>query len=129
MKLMVVAGLMLLSIFASSLYAQESLGGKYSGGYMQKTRQGDQLVTVVLEITSVESGKVKAKAVRGAVGNTGPGFTCAGEYQMEGTYANDKLVIKSVSGPGADCTLGFMLVAEGNKLKGTSGKRDVELSK
>jgi hypothetical protein len=97
---------------------------------MQTTNSGDKLVTVVLDITSVESGKVKAKAVRGAYGNRGPGLACAGEYQMEGTYENNKLVIKSVAGPGGlDCSLGFVLVAEGNKLKGTFGKRDVELSK
>jgi hypothetical protein len=128
MKLAVAAGLVL-SVCTGSLYAQESLGGKYSGSYMQTTNQGDKPATVVLEITSVESGKVKAKAVRGAVGNRGPGVACAGEYQMEGTYANNKLVIKSVSGPAVDCGLGFVLVAEGNKLKGTVGKREVELSK
>jgi len=128
MKLTVVAGLVF-SIFTGSLFAQESLVGKYSGGFMTRVTQGDQLVTLVLEITSVEGGKVKAKALRGAVGNFGPGVACAGEYQMEGTYENNKLVIKSVAGPGGDCRLGFVLVAEGNKLKGRFGKRDVELSK
>jgi hypothetical protein len=48
---------------------------------------------------------------------------------MEGTYEKNRLVLKSVSGPLADCVLGFVLVAEGNKLKGTVNKREVELSK
>jgi hypothetical protein len=128
MKLAVAIGLVL-SIFAAPLYAQESLGGKYSGTIMFPTKQGELLAPVVLEIMSVEDGKVKAKAYRGPVGNSGPPMTCGGNYQMEGTYANNKLVIKSVSGPLSDCVLNFVLVAEGNKLKGTVGKREVELSK
>jgi hypothetical protein len=122
--------LLSLSVSAGSLYAQEPLGGKYSGGYKAKTNQGEQWATVVLEILSVEGGRVKAKAVRGAFANIGPGLTCAGEYQLEGTYENNKLALKSVAGPGAgDCRLGFMLVAEGNKLKGRVNKNDIELSK
>lgn len=129
MKLGIVIGLVL-SVSSSFLYAQESVVGKYTGGFMVTTGQGDQRVRLVLEIMSVENGKVKAKALRGAVGNRGPGLICAGEYQLEGNYADNKLMLKSVSGPGSgDCRLGFELAAEGNELKGTVNKRDVELSK
>jgi hypothetical protein len=129
MKLAVAIGTVLM-ISVGPLCAQESIGGKYSGGYMVRVNQGDQRVSLMLEILSVEGGKVTAKALRGAVGNAGPGLICAGEYQMVGTYENNTLRIKSVSGPGGgDCRLGFILVAEGNKLKGTVGKFEVELSK
>jgi hypothetical protein len=129
MKNVLAIGLVL-SLLAGSTYAQESLVGKYSGGFMGMTSSGEQLVTLQLHIQSVENGKVKAKAVRGAIGTKGPGYTCAGEYQMEGSYAGNKLFLKSVSGPGAgDCRLGFALVAEGKKLKGRVNKNEVELSK
>jgi hypothetical protein len=129
MKLALAIGLAL-SILAGFSHAQESLVGKYSGGFKAKTNQGEQWATVVLEILSVEGGRVKAKAVRGAYANIGVGLTCAGEYQLEGTYENNKLLLKSVAGPGAgDCRLGFMLVVEGNKLKGRLNKNDLELSK
>jgi len=49
---------------------------------------------------------------------------------MVGNYADSKLALKSVSGPGGgECRLGFVLVVEGNKLKGTVNKADVELSR
>jgi hypothetical protein len=121
---------LVLSLSAGSTYAQESLVGKYSGGFMGMTSSGEQLVTLQLHIQSVDNGKVKAKAVRGAIGTKGPGYSCAGEYQMEGSYTGNKLVLKPVSGPGAgDCRLGFVPVAEGNKLKGRVNKNKVELSK
>lgn len=127
MKLALVMGTVL-SILGSSLYAQESIIGKYSGSFSVKAQQGVLAVPVTLQITSVEGGDVKATATRQSVGNRGPIMYCGGEYQMVGTYKGNKLVLKSVSGP-SDCTLGFVLVPEGNKLTGTVGKSEIVLSK
>jgi hypothetical protein len=127
MKLAMAIGIVL-SIFASSLCAQESIIGKYSGSFSVKAQQGVLAVPVTLQITSVENEYVKAKATRQSVGNRGPIMYCGGEYEMVGTYRGNKLVLKSVSGP-SDCVLGFVLVPEGNKLTGTVGKTEIVLSK
>jgi hypothetical protein len=127
MKLAVAIGFAL-SISAGFLYAQESLVGKYSGSFSVQIQQGVVAVPVTLQITSVDNGNVKATAFRQAVGNRGPIMYCGGEYQMAGTYKSNRLVLKSISGP-SDCTLGFVLATEGNKLTGTVGKYEIVLSR
>jgi len=121
----IVATVVALGSVCTSLYAQESLIGKYSGTYTTTSvRKGGEIrIGVDLTISSVENGIVKGMTQRHA----GP---CKGEYPVEGTYKDDKLILKSSKGgPADDCTTSLQLVSEGNKLKGTLGRSPIELSK
>jgi hypothetical protein len=62
-------------------------------------------------VLSVEQGAVKgtAKIFAGQ---------CAGSYDMQGTYENDKLTVKGAGGP---CPFGFNATREGKRLVGTTG--------
>ena len=124
MKTVIAISLVLLS-YSTSLLAQQTLVGKYSGNYIQKTGRGDESRGLTLEIASAENGKLKGTAVRVEKGS------CSGKYEVEGTYQDNKIVVRSVGGGGAasDCGLRLQLVAEGNKLVGKFGPRDVELSR
>ena len=130
MKLAIAIG-MVFSICAASVCAQQTLVGKYSGTFMQKTKYGEQAARITLDITSVEDGKVKATAVRFAGGGTG---SCAGSYEMQGTHQENNVDITAVKtgGSAGDCDMRLQLVAAGNKLTGKfgeKGERDVTLSK
>lgn len=119
MKLAVTMGLIL--FFGSAcLHAQQALVGTYSGSYSAKNKP----VGVTLQITSAENGALKATARRMA-------GACAGQYELEGTYRDDKLQLRSTekSGRAGDCDLRFQLTAEGDKLVGKLGQLDVQLSK
>ena len=124
MKTVVAMGLVFLS-YSTSLLAQQTLVGKYAGNYIQKTVRGDETRGLTLEITGADDGKLKGTA------NSFEKGTCAGKYEVEGTYQDNKIVVRSVGGGGAasDCSLRLQLVAEGNKLVGKFGPRDVELSR
>ena len=127
MKLAVAIGIVL-GICAAPVCAQQTLLGKYNGSFMHKSNKGEQPVGLTLDITSVADGKVKAMAVRSAGATKG---SCAGTYEMQGTYKGEQADLRSVkkSGAKADCRMHLLLVADGNKLKGKWGKRDVQLSK
>ncbi|HSQ04610.1 MAG TPA: hypothetical protein VLN59_11265 [Burkholderiales bacterium] len=116
-----------ITLFCSGLaYPADALIGKYSGSVTYPGRRGDTPIGLELVIESIESGTVKAKA---AYSMRGP---CAGEYLMAGTYADNKLRLKSIenSGRTGDCVLILNLAAEGNSLVGAtaSGYR-VQLSR
>ena len=124
MKTVIAISLVFLG-YSTSLLAQQTLVGKYTGNFIQKTVRGDESRGLTLEIASAENGKLKGTAVRVEKG------TCAGKYEVEGTYKENKVDVRSVGGGGAggDCSLSLRLVAEGNKLTGTFGQRPVELSR
>lgn len=117
-----------LGICAAPVCAQQTLLGKYSGNFMHKSNRGEQPVGLTLDITSLEDGKVKAMAVRSAGATKG---SCAGTYEMQGTYKGGQADLRSVKNRGgaANCRMHLRLVADGNKLKGKWGERDVQLSK
>lgn len=130
MKLAIAIG-MVFSICAASVCAQQTLVGKYSGTFMQKTKYGDKPASITLDITSVEDGKVIATAVRFGGGGTGG---CAGTYKMQGTHQDNNVDITAVekSGSAGDCGMRLQLVASDNKLTGKfgeQGERDITLSK
>ena len=118
-----------LMILAASLYAQDSLVGKYSGTFMLQTQsRGVIPIGISLEITNAADGKLQGKVIRSAQRMAGQG--CAGEYMLGGSYEGSKIEMKSEpGGRGNECILQFHLVAEGNKLKGKMGASDVEFSR
>lgn len=113
-------------VFAcGSVYAQDSLVGKWSGSFSIQTSRGEIKVGVELTIASVENGKVKGTA-------TSYSKSCGGQYEMQGTYQDDKLALKSAnkSGGAGDCWFGLKLTVDGNKLVGTTGVGSpIQLSK
>jgi len=118
-----------LLILAASSQAQENLVGKYNGTFMLQTQSRGVLpVAISMEITSAAGGKLQGKANRSHNNKAGQG--CAGEYKLEGTYQSGKIEMKSEpGGPAKDCLMVLDLVAEGDKLKGTMGKSEVEFSR
>ena len=107
-------------LVAATSYAQDSLLGKYSGS--STVADGGRSLTrgVVLVITSVENGVVKAKY-------TVASRRCSGELPMEGTLRESKLELVSVAqgGSAGDCSRTLNLTVTGNTLVG----RDIQLSK
>jgi hypothetical protein len=116
-------------VLASTLYAQESLVGKYAGTFVVPTNsRGMVPLAISLDITSAADGKLQAKALRSQSSLVGQG--CAGEYDLEGTYQGNKIDMKSgPGGPAKDCFMRLRLVAQGNKLTGKLGTFDVEFVK
>lgn len=117
-----------LILFLSSIgFAQQTLLGAYSGTFAAPSFSGGTLVHVglTLELTSLEDGTVKGKAVR--MGTS----SCAGEYPVQGTVKGNELELRSTarSGRASDCRTGFKLTVEGNKLTGTMNGMIAQLSK
>ena len=108
--------------------AQQNLVGKYTGNFSMRERGSEVAVGLSVDIKSVEDNKVKAVAQQ-AGGAGAVTRQCAGNYELEGTLSGDKLTLRSTSAPKPDCTMTLRLVADGNKLKGQIGSRDVELTK
>ena len=128
MKLTVALGLASMLV-TGSLAAQENLVGKYAGTFnLQTQSRGVLPIPISLQITSAANGKLQATASRGHNNKAGQG--CAGEYKLTGSYEGNKIDLKSdAGGPAGDCVMHLQLVAEGNKLKGTMGKSEVEFSR
>jgi hypothetical protein len=107
-----------------SVFAQESLVGKYTGNYEVATPRGNFRVGVTLVIDGVEDGKVKGAATLHQ-GN------CRGDYPLEGTVKDEVIGLRSTAkgGPAGDCGFGFKGKVEGNRLVGNMGKYEVEFRK
>jgi len=116
-------------VLASSLYAQETLVGKYAGTFViQSTNRGVVPIGISLEITSAAEGKLQGKANRSHESRIGEG--CAGEYKLAGTYKGNNIRMRSEpGGPAKDCVLNFRLVADGKKLKGKMNGMAVDFTK
>ena len=122
-----VIGALLLSCSSIS-QAQQDLAGTYSGSFEFECRgrcpRGPTLtVHVKLELASIDAGKA-----------TGTWLVidghCKGAYAVAGTLKDSNLVLKVDEGALKDCGGGTLrLAAEGGKLKGKLGKRELELSK
>jgi len=120
---------LIVAAHAVSLYAQETLVGKYAGTFVMKsTNRGVVPIPITLEIASASDGKLRARAVRSSSSRIGAG--CAGEYKLAGTYKGHNIRMKSEpGGPAKDCVLNFRLVADGTRLKGKMNGFDVDFSK
>ena len=127
MKRLALASLLAIAMGHYSIAcAQDSLVGTYKGNNTGPGCPGDVQVEVQLVIASVEKGVVKGTVTQFSKGG------CAGEYPMEGTYDDNKLVMKSTGkgGRAGDCDFGLNVALEGNKLVGTNvGGRPIQLSK
>ena len=123
-----VLGVGLVLFFSRSVFAQQSLVGKYSGAYISTTNHGDERQGLTLEITSVDGEIVKGKAVRTARGKN---VRCNGEYPVEGPVKGNELSLKSTEKGGRteDCRVNLKLTVESNKLVGTMGQHKATLSK
>jgi hypothetical protein len=128
MILKVASGLGLVALSAS-LHAEGNLEGTCNGTFnLQSQSRGVLPVAITLVITAAKDGQLQGKASRSHNGKAGQG--CMGEYKLEGTYQGDTIEMKSApGGPAGDCAMEFHLVAEGNRLKGTMGKSEVDFSK
>jgi len=119
----VVAGMSLGLALTAPMFshAQDSLTGKYSGSY---TTVRPYVIGVSLVIASVEDGIVKGTA------SLYDG-RCMGEYPVEGTYKDNKLVVRATAkgGKAGDCSFGFAGTVEGNSLNGKMGQIDIQLRK
>lgn len=111
----------------ASVYAQDTLIGKYSGNYeVQSPTRGVETRGMDLAIESIENGNVQGTVTRHLRGGG-----CRGATPVEGTFKDNQLILKGKGGITADCAISLRLVSQGNKLTGTSGtgERRVELSK
>jgi len=112
----VVLGIFLMS--ASASYAQQSLVGKYRGEYWERIEDGHrgrpvtQIAT--LEIATAQDGKVTGKY-------TLDSNYCRGSYEIQGTFLDNKLELKTSDGPTRDCVgQMLMLQVQGDKLVGNT---------
>jgi hypothetical protein len=128
MILKVASGLGLV-VLSASLHAEGNLEGSYNGTFnLQTQSRGVVPIAMTLVITTAKDGRLQGKASRSHYGKAGQG--CMGEYKLEGTYQGNMIEMKSApGGPAGDCALELHLVAEGNRLKGTMGKSEVDFSK
>jgi hypothetical protein len=131
MRSVVTTGFILLSCSAC-LPVQEGLVGQYSG-YFVVRRTSEVRERLTLEIQTAQDGKLKATATRHYTAGrpTAGANMCVGDYVLEGTYDDNKIVLRSI-GPGGragDCRMTLRLAVEGDKLTGTMGKFGAELTK
>ena len=125
-KIIIAVGSIL--VFSCPVFAQQTLLGKYSGSFMQRTHRGDYSAGLTLEIVSLEGDTAKGKVWRSSATQRG---SCAGEYPVEGTLKDNALILKSTEkgGHAADCGVNLKLTVEGSKLVGTMNNFKAELSK
>ena len=102
----------LLSCSAMS-YAQQGLIGTYKGEYMERQAENyPKIQNVTLEITSAQNGKLAGKYRL-------EDFGCRGTYEIEGTYQDDKVNLRTSGGSIVGCDQQqLMLQIQGNKLVG-----------
>jgi hypothetical protein len=102
----------------ATVFAEDVVVGTYSGSYTFPGPVGDTPLGVKLVITDVDGdGVVKGRV---ELNSRGP---CAGDYPMLGKLQEKKLVMRSTEkrGRAGDCSFSFNVVADGNKLIGTTG--------
>ena len=124
---MTIRGICTAALLACSAQAhsQQTLVGNYDGSFQFYHREGSGFISIYvsLEITNVAEGKVagKLQLERGI---------CRGDYSVDGTYEANKLALRTGKGSTADCgNVPMVLALQGNKLIGTYGTSDMELSK
>jgi hypothetical protein len=105
--------------------AQDSLVGRYTGGFSYAGALGDTLLGVTLVIASVEGDQVKGSV---DLNSRGP---CAGVYPMQGRLKQGTMTLRGKGGIAGDCGFRLDLTQQGSKLVGTVGpkKTPIELSK
>ena len=103
-------------------YAQQGLVGTYVGEYRERQPEGyPRTQTATLEITSAQSGKLTGKYNLAS-------FGCGGTYEVEGTYQDNKLDMRTKSGALRGCgDEQLMPMTQGNKLVGKVGAYEIEL--
>ena len=111
-------------LLSSLSFAQESLLGTWNGSFEVVTATSRKInIPVKLDITRAENGKLTGKVLRG-VGS------CMGENSVDGTYDGAKVEVKVAEGVIRGCGNSTMnLSAQGGKLVGKWGERDLVLSK
>jgi hypothetical protein len=121
MKIGSIATAVAFLLCSTPLMAQQGLIGTYAGAYMEKedgSRRAHQYGT--LELVSVQDGKV--------VGKFRLEQDCRGTYQVDGTYQNNKLDLRTGAGSLMGCGgEQLLLEMQGNKLVGTISGQAVEL--
>jgi len=109
--------------FLSGSFAQQDLLGKYTGAYITPSSRKDVSNGVLVQIASIEGGKV-----------TGSfklyGGSCVGDYALRGRFSGDQFTLRVEAGERQGCgTVRLLLTAKSGKLVGTYGKYDIELFK
>ncbi len=117
----------LLVAVASPASAQEA--GKYTGSYINN--QGNN-TSLVLDIKSVEGGKIEGTGQRQGFSQTGlPTQACSGEFPLTGTVNGAAVEVRSAQkfGRAQDCSFRLRGTMTGNKIQGKVGGSDVELTR
>jgi hypothetical protein len=127
MKMFFVPCTIVLLLNTQFAMAQQLEPGKYTG-----TASNSRNSSVLeLEIISVSESQVNGKLVRYPRNKRQGGSGCAGTFDVEGSHRDGTLTLRVVERGGAagDCGGRLVLKAEGNKLTGTLGDMQAELSK
>ena len=117
----------LLAVSAFPAAAQEA--GKYTGSYINN--QGNT-TALVLDITSLEGGKIEGTGQRQGFTQTGnPTQACSGEFPLTGSLKGTELEVRSAQkfGRAQDCSFRLRGTMSGNKIQGKVGGSEVELKK
>jgi hypothetical protein len=98
-------------LVSTMTHAQLQIVGTYDGEYMERIPENyPKSQSVVLQISSAQDGKVAGKYSLSHYG-------CRGTYELEGTYRENQLVLRT-SGGMRGCESELTLTVEGNKLTG-----------
>ena len=120
---------LLLTSFAA---AQDLTPGKYTGSY-NPAQFPNTLVSIVVDITSVENGVITGQGQRHVTSQVGTRLRegCIGGFPLKGTVKGDTIDISAAEkwGPAGDCLFRLRGTVSGNKILGKIGPSDVELSK
>lgn len=105
-------------------YAQQGLVGSYYGEYPEPTGHGwPKIQGLTLKIVSAKDGKIAGQLVLGS-------NECVGNYELEGSYQDNKLEMKTSEGSLRGCgQQPVTLEVQGDKLVGRYGMFSVQLTR
>ena len=119
----------LLTSFAA---AQELTPGKYSGSF-NPPQNANALITIVIEIQSVENGAITGMGQRHVTSQIGTRLRegCIGGFPLKGTVKGDVVDIAAAEkwGPAGDCLFRMRGTVSGDKIVGKIGQSDIELKR
>ena len=120
-----IGGIVAALVFCSmAAIGQQGLVGSYYGEYPEPTGHGwPKTQGATLQITSAKDGKLSGKLVLGM-------NECRGDYQVEGTYQDSKLDMRTSEGSLRGCgQQQISLEVQGDKLVGKYGGAIVQFSR
>ena len=120
---------LLLTSFAA---AQELAPGRYTGSY-NPPNFPNSLVSITLDIQSVENGAIAGQGQRSVTSQIGTRLRegCIGGFPLKGTVKGDTVDISAAEkwGPAGDCLFRVRGTVSGDKILGKIGQSDIELKR